>query len=174
LRPYKAAGYYDLIAAKRGKRLAWKDAEGNPTLVKPIAHSNGIMFWREVPPDELAEVEKGVSQISDEKRRRVVQIVEDHGKPFSSEKELVEAIRQSMRLGPTKARSIIGQCVERGELVKKPQPGTKAVAIYTAIQWTDATCPDYLRDVQKDGEYGEDAEDYEDYEDFDPSLDPFA
>ena len=156
LRPHKAVGYYDLIAAKRGKRLGWKDTDGNATLVRTIAHSRGIMFWRDVPPDELAEIESNAFQITDERRRRVVQLVEDNGFPFPSEKSLIETIMLSKIGGRTQAREIIGQCVERGELIKKPQQGTKALRIYTHKQWQDATCPDYLNDRHKDGEEDED------------------
>jgi len=156
LRPHESVGFYDLIAAKRGKRLGWKDADGNPALVKTIAHSEGLMFWREVPPDELASVEAGLSHIDDERRRRVVQLVEDNGNPFSSEAELVKAIELSKIGGATTARAIIRECVKFGELVKRARTGTNAKSIYTPGQWADESCPRFLNDVRKDGEKDDD------------------
>lgn len=152
LRPHEAVGYYDLIAAKRGKRLNWKDADGNPTLVKTIAHSEGIMFWREVPPDELAEVEANAHVVDDETRRRVVELVEANGKPYASEADLVKDLEQSKIAKPTKARAIIKKCVANRELIKRDQSGTNAKAIYTPRQLAAELLPPCVHDVHKDGE----------------------
>lgn len=51
-------GVFQLTAAKRGKRLGWTDAEGRPTIVKNIAHSEGMIFWREATPEEAETANK--------------------------------------------------------------------------------------------------------------------
>lgn len=49
---------FELRGAKRGKRLRWKDADGNPTNVQHIAHHGepGVICWRQADPDEVAEL----------------------------------------------------------------------------------------------------------------------
>jgi len=65
LTPYKdgkTPGVFNLIAAKHGDKLGWKDAEGKTTTQKVICHANrlpeysegvngGMIFW--VEPDEV-------------------------------------------------------------------------------------------------------------------------
>jgi len=54
--------YFDLKAAKRGKRLKWKDKDGAPTTNRLIAHSEGYIFWRIVDdPAEIEQVESSES-----------------------------------------------------------------------------------------------------------------
>jgi hypothetical protein len=43
---------FRLTAAKRGQRLGWKDAGGEPTNVRFIAHSENRIFWRDATPEE--------------------------------------------------------------------------------------------------------------------------
>jgi len=50
--------YFDLKAAKRGKRLGWIGKDGAPTTNRLIAHSDGYIFWRIVDdPEEIAQAE---------------------------------------------------------------------------------------------------------------------
>ena len=50
--------YFDLKAAKRGKRLKWVGPDGNPTTKKVLAHSDGFIFWRVVSdPAEIASAD---------------------------------------------------------------------------------------------------------------------
>ena len=65
LTPYgggRVPGVYNLIAAKHGDKLGWRDADGKPTTVKTICYANrlpeyaegvvhGMVFW--VEPDEV-------------------------------------------------------------------------------------------------------------------------
>jgi len=46
-------GVFRLVAGKRGGRLDWKDADGNKTNTRYIAHSEGRIFWRDAPPEEI-------------------------------------------------------------------------------------------------------------------------
>lgn len=47
--------YFDLKAAKRGKRLGWRDANNQPTTTKLFKHSDGYIFWQEVTDQEEIE-----------------------------------------------------------------------------------------------------------------------
>ena len=133
IRPHEVVGYFDLIAAKRGKRLNWKDAQGNPTVVKTIAHSEGVMFWREVQAEELAAVEAGRQLVDDEKRRRTIALVEENGQPFPSESALVLAMHDAGIGRPTAARKIIRTCVTNGELVKRARGNATEICTPTQL-----------------------------------------
>ena len=51
--------YFDLKAAKRGKRLGWVDHLGNATTKKIFKHSDGFIFWQEVTDqEEIDEIPK--------------------------------------------------------------------------------------------------------------------
>ena len=49
----KADGVFALVAAKRGRKLGWRDENGNLTTKKFIAYSDDIIYWRELTADEL-------------------------------------------------------------------------------------------------------------------------
>lgn len=120
LRPHEStAGYYDLIAAKRGDRLGWKDADGNPTIVKHIAHSDDVMYWREVSPDELAAIKKTRENREDTKRGAILELCRQYGKPFASGEALVTAIIENGIAKKTAAHTLIRCCIENGELIKE-------------------------------------------------------
>ena len=130
LRPHEAVGYFDLIAAKRGKRLGWIDAEGNPTLVKTIAHSDGLMFWREVPPDELADVEAGrQSAETADARLHALAVCKVNGKPYENVAALIAAVMSAAHVGRIKAARWVKDCRDRGELVTRKGDGLHSLAI---------------------------------------------
>lgn len=120
LRPHESAtDYYDLIAAKRGKRLGWKDSDGNPTLVKHIAHSDGVKFWREVPPDEFAAIKTVRQSRDDAKRNTVLELCRKNGKPYDSTEALVTAIIKNGIAKKTSAHKLINDCITHNELIKR-------------------------------------------------------
>ncbi len=49
---------FELRAAKRGRRLGWQDAEGQPTNAQYIAHHDdpGVICWRQATVEEVEEV----------------------------------------------------------------------------------------------------------------------
>lgn len=47
------AGWFKLIAAKRGGKLGWKDAEGNATYERIVAHGKEYVYWRTPTPEEI-------------------------------------------------------------------------------------------------------------------------
>ena len=111
-------GYFDLIAAKRGERLGWKDAGGNPTLVKHVAHSD-VMFWREVSPEELAAIKPMRKRRRNAKCDKVLELCRENGKPFESGEALVRAIRKNGIAEKTLARKLINSCIAHSELIKR-------------------------------------------------------
>jgi predicted transcriptional regulator len=50
---------FQLIAAKRGRRLGWKDDSGEATTSKYIAHYGepGVICWRDATPEEIEAVQ---------------------------------------------------------------------------------------------------------------------
>lgn len=56
IRGEEKPGLYWIVGAKRGDRLGWRDADGQPVKKRLIAHSgNGLLFWREATDEEKAE-----------------------------------------------------------------------------------------------------------------------
>jgi len=119
LRPTETHGFYDLIAAKRGARLGWKTADDTPTIVKTIAHSSGMMYWREATPEEVAAISAGKSiEDTEAKRGKVIELCRQHGKPFETKTELVNAIGAAGIGKQTRARALIDECLTSGELIE--------------------------------------------------------
>ena len=61
IRAIGSENVFELRAAKRGKRLRWKDADGAATTVRHIAHhgASGVICWREATVEEVSEVTGG-------------------------------------------------------------------------------------------------------------------
>ena len=64
----KLAGVFDLIAAKHGDKLGWRDADGKPTTKKTVCYANklpeyaasGMIFWVEPDEAQFSELKKAV------------------------------------------------------------------------------------------------------------------
>lgn len=64
----KLPGIFDLIAAKHGDKLAWKDDEGKPTTKKTICYANrlpeyadkGMIYWIEPDASQFADMKKTI------------------------------------------------------------------------------------------------------------------
>ncbi|HRT29236.1 MAG TPA: AAA family ATPase [Kiritimatiellia bacterium] len=52
-------GVFRLVAGKRGRRLDWRDGEGNKTLSRFFAHSDKRIFWRGATPEEIEAATQG-------------------------------------------------------------------------------------------------------------------
>ena len=139
----KTAGVYRLVAAKRGKRLGWKDAKGAPTISRMVAHSEGVMFWREVDEAELSAVETGRIWAEDTMRGRVVEIVSESG-PFKSKADLVAAFVDAGLGKRTYALDVIDGCVRSQKLVAVRQTKGRNVCYYTPEQY-ERDKPDGVR-----------------------------
>ena len=65
----KLPGVFDLIAAKHGDKLAWRDADGKPTTKKTVCYANrlpeyqdkGMIFWIEPDEVQLADLKKSAN-----------------------------------------------------------------------------------------------------------------
>lgn len=65
----KLAGVFDLIAAKHGDKLGWRDADGKPTTKKTVCYANrlpeyadtGLIFWVEPDEAQFAELKKSAT-----------------------------------------------------------------------------------------------------------------
>ena len=106
-------GLFEMVAAKRGKRLGWKDGEGNPTITKYIAHSDGLIFWREATPEEAkAASPKSAAEKIPKGAQRVVNAIKDNGAPFASVKALFDHLDKSYNNSETTYRKWIDQAVD--------------------------------------------------------------
>jgi len=56
IRSIGSESVFELRAAKRGKRLGWRDAEGHATTVRLIGHSEHGICWRDVSGEEAADL----------------------------------------------------------------------------------------------------------------------
>lgn len=69
----KLPGVFDLIAAKHGDKLAWRDIDGKPTTKKTVCYANrlpeyaddetkrGMIYWIEPDEAQLAALKKGAA-----------------------------------------------------------------------------------------------------------------
>ena len=66
----KVRGVFELVGAKHGDRLAWRDGDGNTTINKIICYANvlpehktdGALFWIEPDAAQLEEIKKQANQ----------------------------------------------------------------------------------------------------------------
>lgn len=133
LRPHEAHGFFDLIAAKRGDRLGWKDANGKPTIVKTIAHSTPLLFWHEATAEEIAAAKSGVVTEETLKRKKLVEICRLNGRGFSTKRELIDAAIDAGIGGRNIVLRLMDECIRRGEL-RKGEPVGRATPIGTPEQ----------------------------------------
>ncbi|MEA3213314.1 MAG: hypothetical protein QOE70_6371 [Chthoniobacter sp.] len=133
LRGTKSYGVFDLVAAKRGERLRWREADGATlTFRKRIRHSrqDGVICWHEMTAEEIAEEEATQMTrtsdtppgISDE---AVLELLPEDGSV------LKQAFRDAMRtrfdIGLHRADNIAKRLVAEGRMFewRVPQPRTQ-------------------------------------------------
>lgn len=106
-------GLFEMVAAKRGKRLGWKDGEGNPTITKYIAHSDGLIFWREATPEEAkAASPKSAAAKILQGAQRVVNAIKNNGAPFASKAELFEHLRKTYPMTNTTYHNWLNSAID--------------------------------------------------------------
>ncbi|MGZ4963652.1 MAG: AAA family ATPase [Limisphaerales bacterium] len=126
-------GVFELQAAKRGKRLGWKDADGSSITSRMIAHSKvpGQLFWRDAEPDEcLPHSEAG-------KAATVISLVPTGG---SIEKKALLHACQVNGVSDKPARSILSDLVVKKILEEhtEKRPGVRdAVLIRRPVTTTE-------------------------------------
>src|SRR5262249_43986089 len=109
----KAPGVFKLIAGKRGRRLHWTDAAGNPTEERLIRHGDdGLIYWQDASPEDLVPAKTGFTY-GLKAKEDVLALVQE-GKPVL--KSTVIDLAQQCRIGSNKARGFIDELTEAGKL----------------------------------------------------------
>jgi hypothetical protein len=73
----KADGVFALVAAKRGRKLGWRDENGNLTTKKFIAYSDDIIYWRELAADELPSTLAAVPKVIEDPRKNAALLADE-------------------------------------------------------------------------------------------------
>jgi hypothetical protein len=77
IKPTASPKVFRFVAAKRGKRIGWTDANGQPTTVKHFAHSDdGLIYWREPTMLEMTELQEA-EQERKKAKRGVIELYSD-------------------------------------------------------------------------------------------------
>ena len=95
-------GLFEINAAKRGKRLGWLDEDGKPTTTRYIAHSTGLIFWREATIYEARAARPKARQDGEKLPvgvNRILEAIKDHGHPFDTQNALFETLRRKYSVG---------------------------------------------------------------------------
>lgn len=121
---------FELVAGKRGKRLGWADADGNPVFARHIAHGRTGICWRDADPEEVpatATAKQGRAKTFLDLLALVPL------PPARIEKDALTAAAIAGKIGRANAREFITQGITEGRLqeTKEPRPGVRA-AIYIA------------------------------------------
>lgn len=116
--PTHAAHVFKLIAAKRGRRLGWIDAKGEPTLVKYYCHSttgDGI-FWLEATHEDIEamiEASPGKSKSAPKTKEDLIALVPPKA---TISKDLLIKNAQDAGIGANRARTLLKEAVEDKDL----------------------------------------------------------
>lgn len=100
---------FELRAGKRGRRLNWKDPEGNPVMHRYIAHAKGSICWQEADWDHVQgllgnhEEKKPQGRPSKDIEPALIKTLD--GYPFHSKEGAIEAV---MGLADCGRRTAIG------------------------------------------------------------------
>lgn len=107
---------FEMVAAKRGKRLGWKDTEGNPTITKYIAHSDGYIFWRDATFDE-AKAARPSSQPGEkipDGVQRVLNVCKEYGRVFPTVTALFEMVAAKYEVSKPTLQRWYNAALDRG------------------------------------------------------------
>jgi hypothetical protein len=112
---------FELRAPKRGKRLRWVDADGEPTVVKYIAHHRepGVICWREATADEVADVGgkgKGGRRKQYEDFECVHAVMH---RPGESQTFYVDLIAGKLECGKSTVRRMLQKCAKAGWIAER-------------------------------------------------------
>ncbi len=115
-------GVFTLTAGKRGGRLGWRDSEGNPTNKRYIAHTDGLIYWRDATEAEAGELEGHAASRAPGGRRGRVLPLPDMAKKAGElmqpgEERQVDSFRrlvqEAFSIGQHKARDVVGLLAEQ-------------------------------------------------------------
>lgn len=138
----KHQGVFEMIASKRGKRLGWKDGDGNPSLIKYIAHSDGYIFWRNATPEEVDAVSPKTTT-SDGKPKlakgvqRVIEICTAHKVPFDSVADYRRAAMEKYEASDTACDNWLNAAIDDGRVRKVKANGHTCVGLTSQFETDD-------------------------------------
>jgi len=112
---------FELRAPKRGKRLGWKDADGNPTTARLIGHSPDCICWLEVGEDERPAV-KSTRTVAPSWASYTIQAVKLAKSKVWKLGEFRKALRQEFTLAENSAKSLQKFVEEADGVLKKRGP----------------------------------------------------
>ena len=112
---------FEFRAAKRGKRLRWVDANGNPTTVQMIAHDPrpGVICWHAATPDDVADME---AEAKGGRRKRFDDFECVHAvmhRPGECQGFYVDLIAGRLECGKTTVRRMLHKCTQAGWIVER-------------------------------------------------------
>lgn len=107
---------FRLHAAKRGRRLGWRDNVGSPTYARYIAHAleEGQIYWREPPQEEIDQIpaKRSRSTANPVDRDKIIR----KANPPIGKTELREWVRSHFGVGRARAGDHVKMCLEAGTL----------------------------------------------------------
>lgn len=143
-----SSDFFDLQAAKRGKRLGWIGPDGHPTIRKLLAHSSGYIYWRIVTDPQELEAAGVTAKPKDEKppkpKSKLQEKYErDHG-PEKNREALAEHVTREI---------LLDRRINNGELRKwAEEQWVKEIARQSVTRF-ESSLVDFGLGKDKDGFY---------------------
>ena len=143
-----SSDFFDLQAAKRGKRLGWTGPDGHPTIRKLLAHSTGYIYWRIVTDPQELEAAGVTAKPKDEKppkpKSKLQEKYErDHG-PEKNREALAEHVTREI---------LLDRRINNGELRKwAEEQWVKDIARQSVTRF-ESSLVDFGLGKDKDGFY---------------------
>ena len=122
-----------LVAAKRGTRLGWTDAEGKPTTRRKISHSSSGIFWIDgggifatngTKDQDGEKIEKNKREVEDF-RKAAIELAEQHGSrdPIATEvfKVALKKLPGGGAIGDKKRDEYFNALIAEGVIVRQPE-----------------------------------------------------
>ena len=122
---------FELRAPKRGRKLRWVDADGNPTLVKYIAHSDepGTICWHPATEEDVQTALHSTQQHKPLKCGVDDAVKCVAGKPGHNQSAYTKAMASAFNCSLTSAQNALNEAVERGLLSEQLSGRSKIYAV---------------------------------------------
>ena len=137
IRSIGSENVFELRAAKRGKRLRWKDSEGLDTTVQHIAHhgEQGVICWRSATAEEVAEIvgDGGPSKGGRPKMYATANAAQAvSANPGLSENKYRSILVDALGCSSTQAKLLLNEAVAKGWLSTALDGGSRRYVITVA------------------------------------------
>ncbi len=137
IRSIGSENVFELRAAKRGKRLRWKDSEGLDTTVQHIAHhgAEGVICWRSATAEEVAEIvgDGGPSKGGRPKMYATANAAQAvSANPGLSENKYRSILVEALGCSSSQAKLLLNEAVAKGWLSTALDGGSRRYAITVA------------------------------------------